>query len=175
VRDRLVEFNKSRPAAERPPAAKRPQAIDPSPAAPVTAASPAPVHPGGPAPRAQLQPKPVASPRRLPREKAKAAVVTRKSFAPVLNEPKVDTRPRFATLMQEGYDLYRGGWYGPAMGRFKAASQLMPSSVTAHLWTGRAGLKAGRTAEARRALEQVIVLAPASEAAREARTLLGVE
>jgi hypothetical protein len=136
--------------------------------APVTAVSPAPVHPVAPAP-------PVASPRPLPRAKAKPAVVARKSFAPVLNEPRTDPRPMFAALMQEGYELYRGGWYGPAMGRFKAASQLMPSSVTAYLWTGRAGLKAGRTGEARRALEQVIVLAPASEAAREARTLLGTE
>lgn len=107
------------------------------------------------------------------KENPKPAVAVRRPYAPVLTEPKVDPRPAFAVLMQEGYELYRAGWYGPAMGRFKAASMIMPGSVTAFLWTGRAGLKAGRTAEARRALERVMVLAPGSEAAREAKALLG--
>lgn len=189
VRERLVEFNKPRPAAERPQAVERspaeskkpqqpvvPVSVAPQrPPVPVTAVSPVPIQPVAPASPAQVQPRPSASPRTLAKEKAKPVVVARRPFAPVLTEPKTDPRPMFAALMQEGYELYRAGWFGPAMGRFKAASQIMPSSVTAHLWTGRAGLKAGRAAEARRALEQVIVLAPASEAAREARTLLGAE
>jgi hypothetical protein len=41
-----------------------------------------------------------------------------------------------------------------------------------HLWIGRAAIKAGRLAEARRALERVIVLAPGTDAAREAQALL---
>jgi TolA-binding protein len=123
---------------------------------------------------AQVQPKPKASPARpATRETPKPVVVARRPYAPVLTEPKSNPRPAFAALMQDGYELYRSGWYGPAMGRFKAATQIMPSSVTAYLWMGRSGLRAGRTAEARRALEQVIVLAPGGEAAREARTLLG--
>lgn len=188
VRERLVELNKSRPAApptvERSPAeAKRPQA--PQPAVPVpfvpqkspaSSAAPAasPAAPVQPVPPAQVQPKPRASPAPpATRENPKPVVATRRPYAPVLTEPKSDPRPAFAALMQEGYELYRSGWYGPAMGRFKAATQIRPSSVPAYLWMGRSGLKAGRTAEARRALEQVIVLAPGSEAAREARTMLG--
>jgi TolA-binding protein len=188
VRERLVELNKPRPAAERPPAVerspaetKRPQAPQPAvtvapqkapaPSAAPVASQTAPVQP---VPPAQVQPKPKASPAGpATRERPKPVVVARRPYAPVLTEPKSDPRPAFAALMQEGYELYRSGWYGPAMGRFKAATQIMPSSVPAYLWMGRSGLKAGRTAEARRALEQVIVLAPGSEAAREARTLLG--
>ena len=190
VLERLVVLNKPRPAAERSPAVerspaetKRPQAPQPAvpvsfapqkPPAPSAAPAASPAAPVQPVPPAQVLPKPKASPARpVTGEKPKLVVVARRPYAPVLTEPKSDPRPAFAALMQEGYELYRSGWYGPAMGRFKAAAQIMPSSVTAHLWTGRAGLKAGRTAEARRALEQVIVLAPGSDAAREARALLG--
>jgi len=165
VRERLVELNKPRPAAERPPAVERSPAETKKPRAP---------QPAVPVPPAQVQPKPKASPARpATREIPKPVVVARRPYAPVLTEPKSNPRPAFAALMQDGYELYRSGWYGPAMGRFKAATQIMPSSVTAYLWMGRSGLRAGRTAEARRALEQVIVLAPGGEAAREARTLLG--
>ena len=174
VRERLVVLNKPRPAAERSPAeTKKPQAPQPA----VTVAPqkpPAPSAAPAASAAAPVQPKPKASPARpATRENPKPVVVARRPFAPVLTEPKSDPRPAFAALMQEGYELYRSGWYGPAMGRFKAATQIMPSSVPAYLWMGRSGLKASRTAEARRALEQVIVLAPGSEAAREARTLLG--
>ena len=178
VRERLVELNKPRPAAERPPAVERSPAETKRPQAPQPAVTVAPQKPPAPsaapvASPAPVQPKPKASPARPVTRENPKPVVARRPYAPVLTEPKSDPRPAFAALMQEGYELYRSGWYGPAMGRFKAAAQIMPSSVTAHLWTGRAGLKAGRTTEARRALEQVIVLAPGSEAAREARTLLG--
>ena len=181
VRERLVELNKPRPAAERPPAVERSPAETKKPQAPQPAVTVAPQKPPAPSaapaasPAASVQPKPKASPARpATRETPKPVVVARRPYAPVLTEPKSNPRPAFAALMQEGYELYRSGWYGPAMGRFKAAAQIMPSSVTAYLWMGRSGLKAGRTAEARRALEQVIVLAPGGEAAREARTLLGI-
>jgi hypothetical protein len=42
----------------------------------------------------------------------------------------------------------------------------------AYLWIGRAAFKGGRFAEARRALERVVELAPGTEAAREAQRLL---
>jgi len=192
VRERLVVLGKPPSTTERSPVADRsasetrkPQAAQPavpvvfapkpgpagSPAARPTASSPRTVQP---VPPAQAQPRPNPSPvRPVVKGNPRPVLSVRKPYAPVLTEPKVDPRPTFAALMQEGYELYRGGWYGPAMGRFKAASVIMPGSVTALLWTGRAGLKAGRIAEARRALEQVIALAPGSEAAREARALLG--
>ncbi len=74
--------------------------------------------------------------------------------------------------MQQGFQLYRSGWYGPAMGRFRQATSVLPKSAYAHLWIGRAGIKAGRHAEARDALERVIELAPTSDVARQARVLL---
>jgi Tfp pilus assembly protein PilF len=58
------------------------------------------------------------------------------------------------------------------MGRFRQAAQLMPSSTAAHLWLARAALRAGLYQDARIALDRVIAIAPASEAAREARALL---
>lgn len=82
------------------------------------------------------------------------------------------TRRQYETLMQQGFQLYRSGWYGPAMGRFRQATGVVPRSAYAHLWVGRAGIKAGRHAEAREALERVIELAPTSDVARQARTLL---
>jgi tetratricopeptide (TPR) repeat protein len=93
----------------------------------------------------------------------------------VLLEPaaaKPDARKQYEALMQQGFQLYRSGWYGPAMGRFRQATSVVPKSAYAHLWIGRAGIKAGRYAEAREALERVIELAPASDVARQARALL---
>lgn len=86
--------------------------------------------------------------------------------------PAPDPKVHFAGLMRQGVELYQGGWYGPAMARFRRATAVMPGSSSAHLWLGRAAIKAGRYAEARRALEQVIALAPGSPAAREAQALL---
>ncbi len=78
----------------------------------------------------------------------------------------------FDSLMRQGLQLYQSGWYGPAFGRFKQASLVMPSSPNPLVWEARAAMKAGRYAEARQALERAIALAPASPAAREARALL---
>ncbi len=85
--------------------------------------------------------------------------------------PQANPKTYYETLMRQGVELYHSGWYGPAMARFRQASSVMPS-ITAHLWIGRAAIKAGRHAEARVALERVIALAPDSEMAREARALL---
>ncbi len=137
--------------------------------------SPAPpaATPYQPAPAVQAQPKP-APPVAAAQPKPKGVSTPRAPFAQVLIEPKQpDVKVSYATLMQEGYELYRSGWYGPAMGRFKQATQIRPNSVTAFLWMGRAALKVGRIAEARQALEHVITMAPGSEAAREAKALLG--
>ncbi len=78
----------------------------------------------------------------------------------------------FDSLMSQGLQLYQSGWYGPAFGRFKQASQVMPKSPNPLLWEARSAMKVGRYAEARQALERAIALAPASPAAREARALL---
>ncbi len=79
---------------------------------------------------------------------------------------------RLTALMRDGIRLHHEGWYGPATARFREAVAVMPDYLRAYLWLGRAGLKAGRYDEARRALEQVIVLDPQSVAAQEAKTLL---
>jgi hypothetical protein len=167
VRATLVALSQPRPTAT-PGAQPRP--VDPAPPKPAKA-QPVQIQPVRTQP-ARTQPAPKPSLAR-PAASSTPVATPRRPYAPVLTEPKTDPRPTFAALMQDGYELYRAGWYGPAMGRFKAASVIMPGSVTAFLWTGRAGLKAGRTAEARRALERVIALAPGSEAAREAKALLG--
>ena len=80
--------------------------------------------------------------------------------------------PRLTALMGEGIRLHREGWYGPATARFREAVAVMPDYLRAYLWLGRSGLKAGRYEEARRALEQVIVLDPEGAAAQEAKVLL---
>jgi len=80
--------------------------------------------------------------------------------------------PRLTALMRDGIRLHHEGWYGPATARFREAVAVMPDYLRAHLWLGRAGLKAGRYDEARRALEQVIALDPQSAAAQEAKALL---
>ncbi len=78
----------------------------------------------------------------------------------------------FEALMAQGVELYRAGWFGPAMARFRSASAVRPDAPSPYLWLARAALKVGRTEEARRALEQVIAVAPASAAAREAQAIL---
>ncbi len=78
----------------------------------------------------------------------------------------------YDALMRQGYQLYQSGWYGPAMGRFRQAVLVMPSSPSPLLWQARSAMKVGRYGEARQALERAIALAPASDAAREARVML---
>lgn len=68
--------------------------------------------------------------------------------------------------------MYKQGWFGPAIGRFKQAAAINPRSAEAHLWWGRALTKANRHAEARRALGKVIVLAQTGPLADEATLLL---
>jgi Flp pilus assembly protein TadD len=75
-------------------------------------------------------------------------------------------------MMRDGYRLYQTGWYGPAMARFKEAARVSPDSASVQLWYGRSAMRAGRPAEARAALERVVALAPSSDAAREARSLI---
>jgi len=84
----------------------------------------------------------------------------------------VNARAHFEGLMAQGVELYRGGWYGPAMARFRAASAVRPDAPSSYLWYARAAVRVGRTADARRALERVIAIAPTSSAAREAQALL---
>jgi TolA-binding protein len=119
---------------------------------------------------APAQPKATSTPRAEPKRAAAPRVA-----APVLPEKparKPDPRKQYEAFMQQGFQLYRSGWYGPAMGRFRQATTVIPKSAYAHLWVGRAGIKAGRHAEAREALERVIELAPTSDVARQARALL---
>lgn len=78
----------------------------------------------------------------------------------------------FYNLMDNGIALYRAGWYGPALARFRQAAAAMPDSPYAHLWRGRAAVQAQRADEAREALERAIALAPGTEVARQAQALL---
>lgn len=116
-----------------------------------------------PAPTEQVaSPRIRASPRPTPAP-APAAAPT---------EPRRTNRlAHYDALMARGMELYRGGWYGPAIGQFKQAAAVMPTP-RAYLWIGRAAFRGGRFAEARRALERVLELAPGTEAAREAQMLL---
>ncbi|MGQ0568376.1 MAG: tetratricopeptide repeat protein [Armatimonadota bacterium] len=75
-------------------------------------------------------------------------------------------------LMRQGHELYRKGWYGPAMGRFRQAALVMPGSAGAHLWMARCAFKMGDYQDAREALGRVFAIAPDGEAAKEARALL---
>jgi hypothetical protein len=86
--------------------------------------------------------------------------------------PGMTPQQYFESLMRQGLQLYQSGWYGPAFGRFKQASVVMPLSPNPLVWEARAAMQVGRYAEARQALERAIALAPASPAAREARALL---
>jgi len=137
----------------------------------------APVREPAPAPQAPpaTPARPKVAPAPAPAVKPKRAATPRVAYSPVLlEEPrsKPDARKQYEAFMQQGFQLYRSGWYGPAMGRFRQATSVLPKSAYAHLWIGRAGIKAGRHAEARDALERVIELAPTSEVARQARVLL---
>lgn len=78
----------------------------------------------------------------------------------------------FYNTMDNGIALYRAGWYGPALARFRQAAAVMPDSPYAHLWWGRAAVQAQRADEARGALERAIALAPGTEVARQAQALL---
>ncbi len=83
----------------------------------------------------------------------------------------MNVRAHYEGLMAKGVELYQSGWYGPAMARFKQAAAVVPTP-RAYLWLGRSAIKAGRFAEARRALERVIAMAPGTDTAREAQQLL---
>jgi len=88
--------------------------------------------------------------------------------------PTVDRRTHYQSLLLQGVELYRSGWYGPAAARFRQATTVLPADPRAYLWLARASYRAGRYAEARRALEKVIAMAPGSESAREAQKLLNL-
>ncbi len=79
---------------------------------------------------------------------------------------------RFDAALREGIELYNNGWFGPAVGRFREAATIDPRSPQAYLWLGRALIRVDRQAEARRALEKVIELAPTGPQADEAKMLL---
>ena len=113
---------------------------------------------------------------RLPRSRPAAAPTARPSV-PASAPPAAATADaarlqHFYALMDQGIRLYRAGWFGPSVGRFRQATAVTPTSPYAFLWLGRASLAAHRLDAAREALQRVIVLAPDSRAAREASALL---
>ena len=114
------------------------------------------------APRAGPAPSPAAQRSR------EGAPASRPTAAPASSSPT----GRFDQLMRQGLKLYQAGWYGPALARFRQATQVQPHSPRAWLWLGRAAFRAGRPAEARQALERVLSLAPGSVYAREAEGVL---
>lgn len=160
------------------PAAPTTQAPPPRVAVPVTQTStgaPAAVQPAA-------RPTPHPSPRDTgvkraptPRPAVTPAVKwqsTSEVAAAAAAPPGMSPQQYFDSLMRQGMQLYQSGWYGPAFGRFKQASLVMPKSPIPLLWQARSAMKVGRYAEAREALERAIALAPTSPAAREARALL---
>lgn len=161
-------------AAPEPPATVG-QVVAVSPAAsPVKVApkaQPVEKHAGEKAPAA-AQPKASRQPRSRP-----AAAPTSRPSVPASVPPATATTDaarlqHFYALMDQGIRLYRAGWFGPSVGRFRQATAVMPTSPYAFLWLGRASLAAHRPDYARNALQRVIVLAPDSQAAREASALL---
>ncbi|MDR7419880.1 MAG: tetratricopeptide repeat protein [Armatimonadota bacterium] len=175
--DRLAQH--VRQVQPQPPAAVRPQAeADARPAAPLRETPmrpPAVERPSSPVPAATPGPRSTQALRRNVRTRAtvKASPDARPTPSPEAATTPTRNRQQYLTrLLNEGSRLYQAGWYGPATARFKEAARVSPESAAIHLWYGRAAYRAGRAGEARRALERVIVLAPGSEAAREARTLL---
>lgn len=144
-----------RPSPSPHPAARPPGSAGASARTPETGSSDT-------APRARPVPSPAAerSPEGAPASRAPAA--------PASSSPT----GRFDQLMRQGLSLYQAGWYGPALARFRQATQVQPHSPRAWLWLGRAAFRAGRPAEARRALERVLSLAPGSVYAREAEGVL---
>jgi tetratricopeptide (TPR) repeat protein len=154
-------FVRARAADQAPVGAPEPPAPRPSPeAAPrrPEARDTVAARPASPARPQAWRPSPVRKP----------AVAPSPRPTPVPLSPQRYLR----RLMREGYELYQNGWYGPALARYREAARVSPESATIQLWYGRAALKVGRVDEARVALERAIALAPASDAAREARVLL---
>ncbi len=121
---------------------------------------------------APAQPKASRQPRSRP-----AAAPTARPSVPASAPPAAATTDaarfrHFYALMDQGVRLYRAGWFGPSVGRFRRATAVMPTSPYAYLWLGRASLAAHRPDDARNTLQRVITLAPDSQAAREASALL---
>jgi len=131
----------------------------------------------GPTPMASPPPararKPAAAPPATAGRSAAAHGSTRQAPAatPTAAAPS-PTQRRFQALMVDGRVLFRAGWFGPAMGRFRQATRLMPSDPGAWLWLGRAAFMAERHDEAREALRRAAALAPGTSFARDAATLL---
>lgn len=144
-----------RPSPSPRPAARPPGSAGASARTPETGSSDT-------APRARPAPSPAAERSR------EGAPASRATAAPASSSPT----GRFDQLMRQGLSLYRAGWYGPALARFRQATQVQPHSPRAWLWLGRAAFRAGRPAEARQALERVLSLAPGSVYAREAEGVL---
>ena len=117
------------------------------------------------------KPSTPSKPSRVSNVKSRPQVARTTLSAPVLLEPRLDPKAYHEMYMKQGIDLYQAGWFGPAIGRFRRAAAIIPSP-TAYLWIGRAAIRAGRSFEARTALERAIALAPDSAAAREANALL---
>ncbi len=160
------------PASKAPAATRRPAVIsapvsDPAVKAAATKTPPRPVAQATPV---QPSPKQAKASRVKPRS-LEARTTGTTSIAPVLREQRRNPKVGHEIYMKQGIELYQAGWYGPAIGRFRLAAALIPSPTT-YLWIGRAAIRAGRPFEARTALERTIALAPDSEAAREAHTLL---
>ncbi len=122
-----------------------------------------------PPPLAQAVPIPTSTPTPIP---TVAAATPRAADSTTSVPAETSRRKHFTALLDQGVALYRLGWYGPALARFRRAAVVMPDSPSAYLWVGRAAMRAERPQEAREALERVIVLAPSSQAAREAAILL---
>ncbi len=80
----------------------------------------------------------------------------------------------FDDLMTCGIRLYGNGWLGPALGSFRRATAVRPTSARAYLWWGRAAFKASRPREARRALERAVALSGDSGVVQEAESLLQI-
>jgi hypothetical protein len=110
--------------------------------------------------------------RSTPAPPAPTSPATTPAATPAPAATAANPRKHFQALMAQGVELYRAGWYGPAMARFRTASAVRPDAPSPYLWLARAALQVGRTTEARGALEQVIAMAPASAAAREASAML---
>ncbi|MDQ7829677.1 MAG: tetratricopeptide repeat protein [Armatimonadota bacterium] len=117
--------------------------------------------------------KPAAAPSATAGRSASAHRSTRQAPAATPTAATLSpTQRRFQALMVDGRVLFRAGWFGPAVGRFRQATRLMPSDPEAWLWLGRAAFMAERHDEAREALRRAAALAPGTAFARDAATLL---
>ncbi len=168
---RAVEVAAPAPPATAEQVVTVPPAVTPVEVPPLSRAKQRPMTKSVPVPAVPAPPRP-SKPRSRP-----AAVSTARPSVPAsppssaagTNAARLQ---HYYALMDQGIRLYRAGWYGPSVGRFREAATAMPTSPYAFLWLGRASLAAGRPAAAREALQRVIVLAPDSQAAREASALL---